>query len=64
MGKTLNIVWSVLTALLTLATTGLMGIAIMTNHWEVVTYSQAIIAEAASASNSHSKVRELYQVWR
>lgn len=43
MGKSLNIVWSILTALLTLTTTSLMGVAIMTSHWEVISYSQSIV---------------------
>ena len=43
MGKSLNIVWSVLTALLTLITTSLMGVAIMTTHWEIITYSQSVV---------------------
>ena len=52
MGKTLNIVWSLLTALLTLATTGLMGVAVLTNHWEAITYSQSRVEALFSVSNS------------
>jgi hypothetical protein len=70
MGKTLNIVWSVLTALLTLSTTGMMGVAVLTSHWEVITYSQsmieAIITEAGGggdggpdAANNRSSVSQL-----
>ena len=54
MGKTLNIVWSLLTALLTLATTGLMGVAVLTNHWEAITYSQSRVEALFSASNNSS----------
>ncbi len=62
MGKTLNIVWSVLTALLTLGTTGLMGFAVLTSHWEIVTYSEALVIKLANDSNSNSEVQQLYQV--
>ena len=55
MGKTLNIVWSLLTALLTLATTGLMGVAVLTNHWEAITYSQSRV-EALIYNNSRSVI--------
>ena len=52
MGKSLNIVWSVLTALLTLGTTALMGVVIMTSHWEVITYSQSIVESLLSVEEN------------
>ena len=48
MGKTLNIFWSLLTALVTLTTTSLMGIVVMTSHWEVITYSKSMVESLLS----------------
>ena len=48
MGKTLNIVWSLLTASMTLLTTSLMGYTIMSNHWEVITYDHAVVESLIS----------------
>ena len=48
MGKTLNVVWSLLTASMTLLTTGLMGYTIMSNHWEVITYDHAAVESLIS----------------
>lgn len=53
MGKSLNIVWSVLTALLTLLTTSLMGVAIMTSHWEVISYSQSVVENLLSVDSKN-----------
>ena len=66
MGKTLNIVWSLLTALVTLSTTGLMGVAVLTNHWEYITYSQssveALIYENNSSTSSSSSSISVKQI--
>ena len=51
MGKTLNIVWSLLTALVTLATTSLMGTVVMTSHWEDISYSKSIVESLLSAAS-------------
>ena len=51
MGKTLNIVWSLLTALVTLATTSLMGVTVMTSHWEDISYSKSIVESLLSAAS-------------
>ena len=48
MGKTLNIVWSLLTASMTLLTTSLMGYTIMSNHWEVITYDHSVVESLIS----------------
>ena len=49
MGKTLNIVWSLLTASMTLLTTSLMGYTIMSNHWEVITYDHSVVESMISS---------------
>jgi len=55
MGKSLNIVWSVLTALITLSTTALMGVVIMTTHWEAITYSQSAVESLLSVEDPENK---------
>ena len=55
MGKTLNIVWSLLTASMTLLTTSLMGYTIMSNHWEVITYDHSVVESMISSGLSGSE---------
>ena len=52
MGKSLNIVWSILTALMTLTTTAIMAAVLMTTHWEEITYSQSAVEALLSSENN------------
>ena len=62
MGKSLNIIWSILTALMTLLTASLMGVAIMTTHWEVITYSQSVVESIITVdSENRTLVRPLFE---
>lgn len=62
MGFKLNVAVFVITVLMTVATTTLMSVSVLTDHWEVVKYSLSEVQDIVTKTMArNSSVKSLYQ---